>query len=217
MSCPSEGCTAMTLTAGFFSLRKRLVPVTVPQVPSETKRWVIFPFGLAPDLGAGRPKVRRAFCWFSYWLGMTYRSGCALACVFARLIVPPPSCPGMGHNASATTSSSAPRILRIAFFSSGILCGTTARTGWPSAAPRAARLMPVFPDVGSTIPLPGPRAPRFSRSLSIPNAARSFTEPKGFIHSSLAYSGNPSTDARRFSRTIGDGFSASGSMSTTLS
>ena len=77
----------------------------------------------------------------------------------------------------------------------------------------AVRLRPVFPLVGSTMPrpgLPGPSSPRRSRSLSIAQAARSFTEPKGFIHSSLAQSCEPSGTSR-LRRTIGDGFSSSGS------
>ena len=72
----------------------------------------------------------------------------------------------------------------------------------------------MFPLVGSTMPRPGragPSSPRRSRSWSIAQAARSFTDPNGFSHSSLAQSVDPGGTSR-LSRTIGEGFSSSGSI-----
>ena len=42
-SWPSVGWTATTLMSGFLLFRNLLVPLTVPQVPSETNRCVTFP------------------------------------------------------------------------------------------------------------------------------------------------------------------------------
>ena len=46
--------------------------------------------------------------------------------------------------------------------------------------------MPVLPDVGSMMTLPGFSAPAASASSIIPFAIRSFTEPAGLKYSSLA-------------------------------
>src|SRR3712207_7277459 len=48
--------------------------------------------------------------------------------------------------------------------------------------------MPVLPAVGSIISEPGSRTPRRSASRIIPSAARSLTDPPGFMYSSLANS-----------------------------
>ena len=45
--------------------------------------------------------------------------------------------------------------------------------------------MPVLPDVGSRMIESGPIAPRCSRSSTSARATRSFTEPVGFVPSSL--------------------------------
>ena len=46
--------------------------------------------------------------------------------------------------------------------------------------------IPVFPAVGSMIVAPGLSSPFSSASRIMPSAARSLTEPPGFIHSSFA-------------------------------
>ncbi len=51
-----------------------------------------------------------------------------------------------------------------------------------------AREMPVFPEVGSMIVAPGESSPSFSAWATMKNAARSLTEPVGFLSSSLAHS-----------------------------
>ena len=47
--------------------------------------------------------------------------------------------------------------------------------------------MPVFPEVGSRIVDPGDSSPSFSAWATMKNAARSLTEPVGFLSSSLAH------------------------------
>ena len=118
--------------------------------------------------------------------------------------------PGLGQSASFTTSRSAPAMRSSTFFSSGTLPGTTARRRNPSTAARAAMLMPVLPEVGSTTPRPPPSTPRSTRSRSRYDAARSLTEPNGFIHSSLAYSVNSRCGLSRLMRTSGVGLSTPG-------
>ena len=51
-----------------------------------------------------------------------------------------------------------------------------------------AREMPVFPEVGSRIVVPGASRPSFSACSIMKNAARSLTEPVGLRSSSLAHS-----------------------------
>ncbi len=51
-----------------------------------------------------------------------------------------------------------------------------------------AREMPVFPEVGSRMTEPGWSRPSFSAWAIMKKAARSFTEPVGFLSSSLAHS-----------------------------
>ena len=48
--------------------------------------------------------------------------------------------------------------------------------------------IPVLPEVGSRIVAPGVSRPSFSALATIQNAARSLTEPVGFLSSSLAHS-----------------------------
>ena len=48
--------------------------------------------------------------------------------------------------------------------------------------------MPVFPEVGSRITEPGESRPSFSAWAIMKNAARSLTEPVGFLSSSFAHS-----------------------------
>ena len=132
-------------------------------------------------------------------------------------MIDPSPIPGDGQRSSRTTSSSAPAIFRSTFFSAGTRLGTIASMRCPSALAIAASEIPVLPDVGSTIPRPSPSRPA-SRACRIrAQAARSFTEPNGLVHSSFAHSGNPSDTAIALSRTIGEGFSSSGSISKTLS
>ena len=58
--------------------------------------------------------------------------------------------------------------------------------------------MPVFPAVPSTITPPGFSRPRASASRTIPSAARSFTEPPGFMNSALPRISQPvSSDGPR--------------------
>ena len=58
--------------------------------------------------------------------------------------------------------------------------------------------MPVFPAVPSTIVPPGASVPRASASSTMNLAARSFTEPPGFMNSHLARMVQPvSSDAWR--------------------
>jgi len=108
-------------------------------------------------------------------------------------------------------------------FSSGTFCGTIARIAYPFADAIAARLIPVLPLVGSTIPLPAARvsprlsSPRSSRSRIISDAARSLIEPNGLSHSSLAYNSNAGLGFIFPMRTKGEGFSSLGSISKILS
>src|SRR5437867_8418421 len=60
------------------------------------------------------------------------------------------------------------------------------------------RPIPVFPAVPSSIVAPSRRSPRASASSIIPRAARSFTEPPGFMNSALPRISQPvSSDTRR--------------------
>src|SRR2546423_11053511 len=116
----------MTLTSGFLPFKDLLVPLTVPQVPRETNRWVIFPSVCRQISGPVVRTCARTFWSFSYWLGIAYFFACALAWDLAILIEPSPR-PGAGQRASLTTSRSAPVIFNRTFFSSGTLLGTTTR------------------------------------------------------------------------------------------
>ena len=60
----------------------------------------------------------------------------------------------------------------------------------------AAKPMPVFPELGSTITAPSRNRPRRSASSIIPRAMRSFTEPPGFCASSLTRIRAPSFSSR---------------------
>src|SRR6056297_106156 len=58
--------------------------------------------------------------------------------------------------------------------------------------------MPVFPAVPSTMTPPGRRSPRVSASRTMPSAARSLTEPPGFMNSALPRISQPvCSDAAR--------------------
>ena len=63
--------------------------------------------------------------------------------------------------------------------------------------------MPVLPEVGSRIVMPGPIAPFSSASSISARATRSLTEPVGFWHSSLAQMRTPGLGDRRRSSTSG--------------
>ena len=63
--------------------------------------------------------------------------------------------------------------------------------------------MPVLPEVGSRIVLPGPIAPFSSASSISARATRSLTEPVGFWLSSLAQIRTPGLGDRRRSSTSG--------------
>ena len=51
-----------------------------------------------------------------------------------------------------------------------------------------AREIPVFPEVGSRMVAPRGSSPSFSACSTMKNAARSLTDPVGFLSSSLAHS-----------------------------
>jgi hypothetical protein len=73
--------------------------------------------------------------------------------------------------------------------------------------------MPVLPEVGSRIVLPGRSVPSSSAFSIIRSATRSFTEPVGLRSSSLAHNRTPSPGDRRGSPTSGVSPSASSSES----
>ena len=77
--------------------------------------------------------------------------------------------------------------------------------------------MPVFPAVGSIINEPGSRTPRRSASRIIPSAARSFTDPPGFMYSSLAKSSAAGGGANLDRRSSGVPPTSSRMFSTALS
>ena len=66
-----------------------------------------------------------------------------------------------------------------------------------------AREMPVFPEVGSRIVDPGWSSPSFSAWATMKNAARSLTDPVGFLSSSFAHSRTSAEGDRRGSPTNG--------------
>ena len=66
-----------------------------------------------------------------------------------------------------------------------------------------ARPMPVLPLVGSMSVSPGLMSPRFSASSSMRTPMRSFTEPPGFMNSSLARISAGRSRPMRARRTIG--------------
>src|SRR3990170_7197808 len=111
----------------------------------------------------------------------------------------------MGQRSSGVGHTSAPRSLSSAIFSSGAPDGIVIVQGSPRMFERAARAIPVFPEVGSTIFLPAilPSRCRPSRRY---RAVRSLIEPKGFIHSSFAYTSPQAMGKIRRMRTNGVGF-----------
>src|SRR6266540_2391414 len=66
-----------------------------------------------------------------------------------------------------------------------------------------AREIPVLPDVGSRMTLPGRRGPSASAASIIRSAIRSFSEPVGFCPSSLAHNITPGRGERRWMPTTG--------------
>src|SRR5437870_4409472 len=66
-----------------------------------------------------------------------------------------------------------------------------------------AREIPVFPEVGSRMTLPGVSFPSASAAWIIRSAIRSFSEPVGFWPSSLAHSFTPGRGERRWMPTRG--------------
>ena len=67
-----------------------------------------------------------------------------------------------------------------------MVSGITRMRRYPLAAARAARAIPVLPEVGSMITVPGVSSPFASPSSSMALATRSFTEPAGWKASTLA-------------------------------
>src|SRR5690606_35460282 len=63
--------------------------------------------------------------------------------------------------------------------------------------------MPVLPAVPSTMVAPGFSRPRRSASRTVPSAARSFTEPPGFMNSALPRISQPVVSERWFRRISG--------------
>ena len=63
--------------------------------------------------------------------------------------------------------------------------------------------MPVLPAVPSTIVPPGRRVPRATASSTMASAARSFTEPPGFMNSALPRIVQPVRSEARLSRISG--------------
>jgi hypothetical protein len=66
-----------------------------------------------------------------------------------------------------------------------------------------AREIPVFPEVGSMIVVPGESRPSFSSPSIIANATRSLTEPVGFAPSSFIRMVTPGFGERAEASTIG--------------
>ena len=90
----------------------------------------------------------------------------------------------MGQRSSGVGHTSAPSSRSRVSFSAGAAEGMVMVHPIPRRLHRAARAMPVLPEVGSTSCLPPSRPSRSSPS-SRHRAVRSLIEPKGFIHSSF--------------------------------
>src|SRR3990172_7630272 len=100
-------------------------------------------------------------------------------------------------------TTSAPKARRSASRSGVTLSGRTQRSRYPLARATIARLIPVFPLVGSRIVLSGVSSPSFSAALTMYRAMRSFTLPVGLWPSSLAYTATPGFGLRCRRRTSG--------------
>src|SRR5690349_13796039 len=74
---------------------------------------------------------------------------------------------------------------------------------YPRALPTSARPMPVLPAVPSTMIPPGAIRPRSSASVTIDSAARSLTDPPGFMNSHFASISHPVASLGPFSLTRG--------------
>ena len=86
---------------------------------------------------------------------------------------------------AGVSESSAPSPCRICTRSALAHSGMHSRTAYPLAAPIMAMAMPVLPDVGSRMVLPGVRSPRSSAPAIMLSAGRSLTDPPGLHPSSL--------------------------------
>ncbi len=95
-----------------------------------------------------------------------------------------PLSPGEKTISAPNSSSSRTR-------SSLALSGITTVSGYPRRRATSPSEIPVLPDVGSRIVLPGTRSPEASAASIIRLAMRSFVEPVGFWPSSLAHSRTP--------------------------
>src|SRR3984957_15942643 len=73
----------------------------------------------------------------------------------------------------------------MSFFSCAWVSGITITERYPSALATIAIPIPVLPAVPSTMTPPGRKAPRATASLMIAIAARSLTDPPGFMNSAL--------------------------------
>src|SRR6185312_13353112 len=92
----------------------------------------------------------------------------------------------------------------MSFFSCAWVSGMTITALKPSALATMAMPMPVLPAVPSTIAPPGRNAPLATASLMIARAARSLTDPPGFMNSALPRIVHPvaSEAARRWMRGV---------------
>src|ERR671916_734329 len=116
-------------------------------------------------------------------------SGLGLEMAFASAMLWSVPAPTRGHKSSDVSWRVAPRLRRMFFVSSLTFSGITISTLYPSAAAIPVSAIPVLPDEGSIIMLLSFfKIPFLSACFIIQYAARSFTEPKGLYHSSLAYS-----------------------------
>ena len=94
--------------------------------------------------------------------------------------------------------SSAPARRSMSFFSWDWVSGMTMTARYPSALATIAMPIPVLPAVPSTTAPPGPSAPRAIASPMIASAARSLTDPPGFMNSALPKIVHPvASDAAR--------------------
>ena len=86
----------------------------------------------------------------------------------------------------------------MSFFSWLCVSGMTMTVRNPMEAPTSASPIPVFPAVPSTMVPPGSSSPRATASRMIHWAARSLTEPPGFMNSAFPRTSQPvASEARR--------------------
>lgn len=208
MSCPSWGCTPRTLTLGFFDLRKRPVPVIVPQVPRPATKCVIFPWVCFQISGPVVRKCASGFAGFLYWLSWCHPGCLPMSAAFAMA---PSGAPGIGQSSSLSSTSFAPKRRSACRFSAGTASDSVAVNPTFLAFASIASPMPVLPEVGSTSC--SNRMPFSSASRSRLAATRSLTAPKGLYHSNLAYTWVCLYGVTRLSFTMGVGLSTFESIS----